>query len=43
MKGNERMLHRVTGLAAVSALAAALLCAAAAQAQESANIFDPAN
>jgi len=35
------MLHRITGLAAVSALAAALLCAAAAQAQESATIFDP--
>jgi len=35
------MLQRASGLAAVSALAAALLCTAAAQAQESAKIFDP--
>ncbi len=35
------MLHRITGFAAVSALASALLCAAAAQAADSTNIFDP--
>jgi hypothetical protein len=36
MKGKHRMLQRVTGL-----LAAAMLCAAGAHAQESAGIFDP--
>jgi hypothetical protein len=41
MKGNDRMLQRVTGLRVTGLLMAAMLCAAGASAQESAQVFDP--
>jgi hypothetical protein len=41
MKGNDRMLQRVTGLRVTGLLMAAMLCAAGASAQESAQGFDP--